>query len=161
MNRLLAVCALVGAMFGQQAPKKPASNPLKEYSYPSDGFAVKFPYAPEPHPDSTDPNRRVWTILLSQRASISIRRLVDSQPCDVALAKLKSMAASKNVPIREFTVSGRPAWEEKDWLRGDSMIFERYVCGIGRYYILTLGWPVGESRPQLGVEIMDSFRLVK
>jgi len=48
---------------------------------------------------------------------------------DVALEKLESMAASKNVPVREFTVSGRPAWEEKEWPRGGSMIFERYVCG--------------------------------
>ena len=127
MNRsLLVLCALVGAMFGQPAPKKPASTPLKEYSYP---------------------------------AALSIRLKVDPNlPCDAALEKLKKIA---NVPIREFTVSGRPAWEEKEWRRGDSMVFERYVCGIDRYYLLTLGWPVGESRPQLGVEIMDSFRLVK
>jgi hypothetical protein len=148
-------------MFGQGPAETPASTPLQDYSYPSDGFAVKFPYALEPHSDSTDPDRKVWTIHLSQRAAISIRLIVDSQPCDVALGKLKSMAASKNVPIREFTVSGRPAWEEKEWLRGGSMIFERYVCGVGRYYVLTLSWPASESRPQLGVEIMDSFRLVK
>jgi hypothetical protein len=161
MNRLLVVCALTGAMFGQEPAKSRASTPLKDYSYPSDGFAVKFPYAPEPHSDSTDPDRKVWTIHLSQRAAISIRLKVDSRPCDVALGELKSMAISKNVPIREFTVSGRPAWEEKDWPRGNSMIFERYICGIGRYYILTLAWSASESRPQLGVEIMDSFRLVK
>ncbi len=71
------------------------------------------------------------------------------------------MAASENQSIREFTVSGRPAWEEPERLRGDGMVFERYVCGSGRYYLLTLGWPASESRPQLGVEIMDSFRLVK
>jgi hypothetical protein len=163
MNRLLVVCALTGAMLGQGPAETPASAPLKEYSYPSDGFAVKFPYAPEPHSDSTDRDRKVWTIRLNQRAAISIRLKVDPDlPCDVALGKLKSMATSSDVPIREFTVSGRPAWEEKDWHRGNSMIFERYVCGgIGRYYILTLSWLASESRPQLGVEIMDSFRLVK
>jgi hypothetical protein len=58
-------------------------------------------------------------------------------------------------------VSGRPAWEEKEWPRGDSTVFERWVCGVGRYYVLTLSWPSSESRPQLGMEIMDSFRLVK
>jgi hypothetical protein len=162
MNRsLLVFCTLVGAMFGQQAPKVRTSTPLKEYSYPSDGFAIKFPYAPEAHLDSTNPDYKVWTNHLSGRAAISIRRKVDSEPCDVALGKLKSMAASKNVSIREFTVSGRPAWEEKEWPRGGSMIFERYVCGVGRYYVLTLSWPASEPRPQLGVEIMDSFRLVK
>ena len=162
MNRSLVVfCALVGVMFGQQASKKPASPPMKEYSYPSDGFAVKFPYAPEPHADSTDPNRKVWTIHLSQHAGISIRLIPDSRTCDVALGELKSMAASDNVTVREFTVSGRPAWEEKEWPRGGSMIFERWVCGVGHYYVLTLAWPTSESRPQLGVEIMDSFRLVK
>ncbi len=156
---LLVFCVLVGSMFAQQASKKPASAPLKEYSYPSDGFAIKFPYAPEPHTDSVNPDFKVWTVHLSQHAAISIRRKVDPNlPCDTALEKLKKMA---NVPIREFTVSGRPAWEEKDWRRGDGMVFERYVCGIDRYYLLTLGWPAGESRPQLGVEIMDSFRLVK
>ena len=148
-------------MLGQGPVKSSASATLKEYSYPSDGFAIRFPYAPEPHPDSTDPDRKVWTVHLSQRAAISIRLKVDSRPCDVALGELKSMAALKNVPIREFTVSGRPAWEEKDWPRGDSMIFERYVCDVGRFYILTLAWPVSESRPQLGVAIMDSFRLIK
>jgi len=143
-------------------PAAPAGTQLKEYSYPSDGFAIKFPYAPEPHPDSIHPDFKVWTIHLSQRAAISIRLKVDSQPCDVALGKLKSMAKSQNVPIREFSVSGRPVWEEKEHLRGrGSMVFERYVCGVGRYYLLTLAWPASESRPQLGVEIMDSFRLVK
>jgi hypothetical protein len=156
---LLVVCALVGTMFGQGPSKTSASTPLKEYSYPSDGFSIKFPYAPEPHLDSVHPDFKVWTIHLSQRASISVRLKVDADlPCDVALQKLKGMA---NVPIREFTVSGRPAWEEEPWRRGDSMVFERYVCGTGRYYLLTLGWPASESRPQLGVEIMDSFRLVK
>ncbi len=156
---VLVVCALVVATFGQGSPKTSTSTPLKEYSYPSDGFAIKFPYAPEPHLDSIHRDFKVWTIHLSQRASISIRLKVDPDlPCDAALEKLKGMA---NVPIREFTVSGRPAWEEKEWRRGDSMVFERYVCGIGRYYLLTLGWPASESRPQLGVEIMDSFRLVK
>ena len=160
MSRLLLVlCTLVGAMFGQGSPKAPTPTPLKEYSYPTDGFAIKFPYAPEPHLDSVHPDFKVWTIHLSQRASISIRLKVDPDlPCDAALAKLKGMS---NVPIREFTVSGRPAWEESPWRRGDSMVFERYVCGVGRYYLLTLGWPAGEPRPQLGVEIMDSFHLVK
>jgi hypothetical protein len=162
MNRLLlVVCALVGAMFCQEPPKVTASTPLKEYSYPSDGFAIKFPYAPEPHTDSIHSDFKVWTIHLSQRAAISIRLKVDSQPCDVALEKLKSMAKAQNVPIKEFSVSGRPVWEEKEHLRGDTMLFERYVCGVGRFYVLTFVWPASESRPQIGVEIMDSFRLVK
>ena len=106
---LLVVCALVGAMFGQGSPKTPTSTPLKEYSYPSDGFAIKFPYAPEPHLDSIHPDFKVWTINLSQRASISIRLKIDPDlPCDVALEKVKGRA---NVPMREFTVRGRPAWE--------------------------------------------------
>jgi hypothetical protein len=159
MKRLiLVVCALWGTMFSQPATK---TAPLKEYAYPSDGFAAKFPYAPEPHFDSTNPDFKVWTINLGQRAGISIRLKFDSQPCDVALGKLKSMAASNHIEIREFTVSGRPAWEEKDWSRGGGMVFERYVCGEGRYYLLTLAWPTGEPRPQRGVEIMDSFRLIK
>jgi hypothetical protein len=161
MNRLLVVCALTIATFGQGPAKSPASTPLKDYSYPSDGFAVKFPYAPEPHSDSTDPGRKVWTIHLSQSAAITIRLITDSLPCDLGLEKLKGMAKAHNVPIREFTVSGRPAWEEKEWPRGDSTVFERWVCGVGRYYVLTLSWPSSESRPQLGMEIMDSFRLVK
>ena len=143
-------------------PAAPASAPLKEYSYASDGFAIKFPYAPEPHPDSVHPDFKVWTIHLSPRAAVSIRAIVDSRPCDVALGQLKSMAKSKDGPLREFSVSGRPAWEHKEHPRGaDSMVFERYVCGVGRYYVLTLGWPSSESRPKLGVEIMNSFRLVK
>jgi hypothetical protein len=162
MNRsLLVFCALVGAMLGQQTPKWPTPPSLKEYSYPSDGFAIKFPYTPEPHLDSTNPDFKVWTIHLSGRAAISIRLKVDSEPCDVALEKLKSKAALKNVSIKEFTVSGRPAWEEREWPRSGSMIFERYVCGVGRYYLMTLAWPEGDPRPQLGAEIMDSFRLVK
>jgi len=162
MNRLLLIlCALAGTMFGQQPPQMPAPTPLKEYSYPPDGFAMKFPYAPDPHTDSIHSDFKVWTVHLSQRASISIRLKVDSQPCDVAREKLRSMAKAQNVSIREFSVSGRPAWEEEEHLSGDSMLLERYVCGVGRYYVLTFGWPASESRPQLGVEIMNSFRLVK
>jgi hypothetical protein len=148
-------------MFCQEAPEVNASTALKEYSYPSDGFAIKFPDAPEPHNDSIHPDFKVWTIHVSPRAAISIRLKVDSQPCDVALEKLKNMAEAQNVPIREFSMSGRPAWEEKEHVRGDTMLIERYVCGIGRYYVLTFVWPANESRPQLGVEIVDSFRLVK
>lgn len=69
---LLVVCALVGAMFCQEAPKVAASTPLKEYSYPSDGFAIKLPTAQEPHTDSIHPDFKVWTVHLSQRAAISI-----------------------------------------------------------------------------------------
>jgi hypothetical protein len=143
-------------------PAAPANTLLKEYSYESDGFAIKFPYAPEPHLDRIHPDFKVWTIRLTQRASVSIRVIVDNRPCDVALGQLKNMATSQNVPIREFSISGRPAWEEKEHLRaGGNMVLERYVCGVGRYYLLTLGWPVSESRPELGVEIMNSFRLLK
>lgn len=162
MNRLLLVlCGLAGMMLGQQPHKMPAPSSLKEYSYPSDGFAMKFPYAPNPHTDSIHSDFKVWTVHLTQRAAISIRLKADSQPCDVALEKLKKMVKSENGSIREFSVSGRPAWEEKEHTRGDTMVLERYVCGVGRYYILTFVWPASESRPQLGVEIMDSFRLVK
>jgi len=162
MSRLLlVVCALVGAVFAQESSKTPTSPPLKEYSYASDGFAIKFPHAVDAHTDSIHPDFKVWTVHLSQRAAISIRLKVDSQPCDVALGKLKSMAASQNETIREFSVSGRPAWEEKEHIRGGDRFFERYVCGFGRYYVLSFAWPASESRPQLGVEIMDSFRLVK
>jgi hypothetical protein len=70
------------------------------------------------------------------------------------------MAKSQNVPLREFSVSGRPAWEEKDHPQGGSMLSERYVCGVGRYYILSMRWPASDSKPKLGAEIMDSFRLV-
>jgi len=83
---LLVVCALVGTMFGQGPSKTPASTPLKEYSYPSDGFGIKFPYAPEPHLDSVHPDFKAWTVHLSQRASISVRLKIDADlPCDVAL----------------------------------------------------------------------------
>lgn len=155
---MLVTVVFMGTVFGQPGTR---AAQWKEYAYPSDGFAAKFPYAPEPHTDSTNPDFKVWTVHLAQRAAISIRLKIDSQPCDVALGKLKSMARSNHVEIREFTVSGRPAWEEKDWARGNAMVFERYVCGEGRYYLLTLSWPAGEPRPKSGVEIMDSFRLVK
>jgi hypothetical protein len=155
---LLVFFLLAGTMSGQKTAKTLA---WKEYVYASDGFAAKFPYAPEPHTDATNPDFKVWTIQLGHGAAISIRLKRDSQPCDVALGKLKSMTASNHIEIREFTVSGRPAWEEKDWARGNGMVFERYVCGEGRYYILTLSWPTGDPRPQGGVDIMDSFRLVK
>jgi len=162
MNRLpLVVVVLVGAMFCQTPRKASPSIALKEYSYPSDGFAIKFPYAPEPHTDLADSAFKVWTIHLRQRAAVTIRLRADSMPCDVALGKLKSIAKAQNVPIREFSVSGRPVWEEKEHLLGDTMLFERYVCGVGRFYVLTFIWPASESRPQVGLEIMDSFRLVK
>jgi hypothetical protein len=158
--QLLVVCALVGAVSAQEPSKPPVSRPLKEYSYASDGFAIKFPHAVEPHTDSIHPDFKVWTVHLSQRAAISIRLKVDSEPCDAALGKFKSMAASQNETIREFSVSGRPAWEEKEQIRGDDRFLERYVCGVGRYYVLSFAWPASESR-QLGMEIMDSFRLIK
>lgn len=164
MSLAKSSCTAVALLLSLAIPAAPANTPLKEFSYPSDGFAIKFPYAPEEHPDRTHPDFKVWTIHLSERSGVTVRAIVDSQPCDVALGKLKSMAAAQNVQLRELTVSGRPAWEEKEHLRGgsgDSMIFERYVCGVGRYYVLTLGWPVNEPRPELGVEIMNSFRLVK
>ena len=157
---LLVVCALAVAVFAQTPSKRP-SAPLKEYSYASDGFAIKFPYSVEPHTDSIHSDFKVWTVHLSQRTAISIRLKVDSQPSAVALGELKSMAASQNETIKEFSVSGRPAWEEQEHLSGGEKSLERYVCGDGRYYVLSFGWPATESRPPLGMEIMDSFRLIK
>ena len=71
------------------------------------------------------------------------------------------MAASQGETIKEFSVSGRSAWEENEHARGGYRLFERYVCGVGRYYVLSFAWAASEYRPQLGMEIMDSFRLGK
>jgi hypothetical protein len=148
-------------MFGQQSKEARASSSLKEYSYPADGFAMKFPYAPQPHTDSVHSDFKVWTVHLSQNGAISVRVKLDSQPCDAALEKLKMMTKAANVDLRESSVSGRPLWEEEEHRQGDRMILERYVCGVGRYYVLTFVWPPGEARPQLGADVMDSFRLIK
>src|SRR5262249_1162964 len=161
MKKLFLLCTLVGIVFAQQPSKKPAPAPLKEYSYPSDGFAMKFPYAPDPHPDSIHSDFKVWTAHLEGDAGISLRGKVDSLPSNDGLERLKAMAKADNLPIREFSVSGRPAWEEQQHRSGNSVVLERYVCGVGRYYILTFGWPASGSRPQAGMEIMDSFRLIK
>lgn len=163
MKRLLpVVCAFAAVMFAQERPKTSASTALREYSYPSDGFAIKFPYAPRPHKDPANPRYKVWTVHFSKLdATISVRRIVDSRPCNVALDQLKNMAKADNVSIREFSMSGRPAWEENEHLTGREMTLERYVCGVGRYYVLTFVWPAKESRPQLGMEVMDSLRLLK
>ena len=158
---MLVVSALGGFIFAQQRPKTASATPLKEYSYPSDGFAVKFPSPTEPHTDSVHPDFKVWAVHLNQGAAISIRLKVDSQPCDAALEKLKSMAKAQNETIRDLSVSGRPMWEDQERPRGNAKLFERYVCGYGRYYVLTFVWPVNDPRPQLGMEIMDSFRLVR
>jgi hypothetical protein len=158
---VLVICALGGVIFGQQRHQTPSSVPLKEYSYASDGFAVKFPFPTEPHTDSVHPDFKVWTVHLNQGAAISIRLKVDSQPCDAALEKLKDLAKAQNETIKEFSVSGRPMWEEQERSRGSTRLFERYVCGYGRYYVITFVWPADQSRPQLGMQIMDSFRLVK
>ena len=162
MKRLvLVICTLSGVIFGQQRLKTPSSTPLKEYSYPSDGFAIKFPSPTEPHTDSVHPDFKVWTVHLNQNAAISIRLKVDSQPCDAAFEKLKSMAKTQNETIKELSVSERPMWEEQERSRGKTRLLERYVCGYGRYYVITFVWPANQSRPQLGMQIMDSFRLVK
>lgn len=154
-----SILVLFGIAIGAWAQP---SVPLKGYSYPSDGFAMKFPYAPQPHRDRVHPDFNVYTVRLGQHAALSVRMIADAQTCDAALGKLKSMAASQNVAIREFSVSGRPAWEEKEHSRsGGGMVFERYVCGAGRFYVLTLAWPETERRPSVGVDIMDSFRLLK
>ena len=158
---VLVIYALGGVVFGQQRPQIPSSAPLKEYSYPSDGFAVKFPSPTEPHTDSVHPDFKVWTVHLNQGATITVRLKVDSQPCDAALEKLRSMAKAQNETIKELSVSGRPMWEEQERSRGNTRLFERYVCGYGRYYVITFVWPANQSRPQLGMQIMDSFRLVK
>ena len=129
----LVICAICGVIFAQQRPKLSGSAALREYSYASDGFAVKFPYAPEPHSDSIHPDFKVWTIHLTEGAAISIRLKVDSQPCDSALEKLKSMAKAQNLTIRELSVSGRPMWEEPERPLANTKLLERYVCGYGRY----------------------------
>src|SRR5215471_18099497 len=105
MNRLLLVCcALLGTMFSQQSPKEPAPapTPLKEYSYPSDGFSMKFPYAPEPHTDSIRSYFKVWTIHLSQGAAISMRLKLDSEPCDVVLEKLRTWQKPRVCRLENF-----------------------------------------------------------
>jgi hypothetical protein len=44
---------------------------------------------------------------------------------------------------------------------GDTKMLERYVCGYGKYYVMTFVWPAKDPQPKLGLEIMDSFRLIK
>lgn len=150
---ILVLCTVIASA------QQPASQ-MREYLYASEGFAIKFPYAPQPHADRLHPDWTVYTVRLAQRAAVSIRIIEDSQPCGLAFNKLKELAASDNTAIREFSVGGRPAWEEKDRDRGDgNMIFERYVCGRERYYVLSFGWPAREPKPNAGMRIIDSFRL--
>jgi len=134
---MLVICVLSGVIVGQQRPKLTSSSPLKEYSYPSDGFAVKFPSPTEPYTDSVHSDFKLWTVHVNHGAAISIRLKVDSEPCDAALEKLKGMANAQNETIKELSVSGRPMWEEQERPRGNTRLFERYVCGYGKYYVLT------------------------
>lgn len=123
---------------------------------------MKFLYAPEPHRDRVHPDFDVYTVRIGQHAALSVRVIIDARTCDAARKKLKSMAASLNVAVREFSVSGRPAWDRKEHSRSSGgMVFERYVCGAGRFYILTLGWSETEPRPSVGMDMIDSFRLLK
>ena len=161
VKSFLVVCTLAGAMLAQTPHKTPAPAPLKEYSYPDDGFAMKFPYAVQPHTDSVHSDFKVWTVHLDQGGAISTRLKMDSQPCDAALEKFKSMAKAQNISVREFSVSGRPAWESELNGQGDAMFLQRYVCGPGRYYVMSFVWPASGPRPKLGMEILDSFRLIK
>ena len=46
---LIVLCVLVGVTFGQNTPKNAVPTQLKEYSYRTSGFAIKFPSPTEPH----------------------------------------------------------------------------------------------------------------
>src|SRR5450759_1928935 len=44
---------------------KPArETDWREYAYPTDGFAAKFPYAPTPHKDTQVPDGTAYTVSL-------------------------------------------------------------------------------------------------
>ena len=152
---LVVVCVLVGTTFGQASPS------LKEHAYPSEGFAIKSPTAPEAHTDASDPNVKIWTIQLSEGGGISIKRRKISQPCDAAVEMFKSEAKAQNLQIKEFSQGGRMVWQQKEHRRGDAMIEDRLMCDTGHLFIITYAWPASVTRPQAGTQIIDSFRLIK
>ena len=134
----------------------------REFTYPSDGFAIAFPYAPTPHPDSTNPNLKVYTIQLSRDSAISVRVIEVHRLCTQTLQMLRDAAHAKNQLLHSIRVEGHDGLESETSVAGSNqMKFERYLCTEQRYYIFSMSWPKGQSKPPDGVRIVDSFRLLR
>ena len=98
-----------------------------EYTYKADGFSIKLPYSPKPHPDSNNPNLTNYTIRLAQDELVIVRVVRDERPCSETLATLTKMSAEKRFRVLTSSFQGYKTIEEEHE-SGAQRIFERNVC---------------------------------
>jgi hypothetical protein len=176
---LSAACSIVIAQTSSPKSKSGQEQQWKEYVYPNDGFAIKFPYAPTPHKDSQVPDGTAYTIsspvydlslhvanvqdgcasAFSQYLNL-VRRLV-KQLREGTLDQSQSDFRVDASSAKEITVGGYPAVEyEQEVKKSKRNDYERIQCVNKKLYMFTALWAADQSKPADVKRIVDSFRLL-
>ena len=158
LTLLLAACVAQQSLAQKQMQ-------WREYVYPQEGFAINFPYAPNPHYDNGDRHITVYTVQMGKTV-VSLRSINRLMDCETALADQWDEAHSANVtePVikssfRQISPTGMKGLEYETDLGGGERSLHRFQCADQhRFYIFTAGYS-GKRPPQVD-KIINSFHLV-
>jgi hypothetical protein len=138
----------------------------KEYSYPSEGFAITTPTDPSPHDDATMPEMKAHTVHLSPQVALTLRVSSQARDCGATLKQLKDGALNGKQPgllptsLRDVSVGGYPGVEWEFDLPPWGKQYERYICADGRFYFFAASWLGTQKKPAEVTRVVDSFRLL-
>lgn len=168
-NLVLAVFTLfvVGACLALKSPALKQQQQWREYVYPQDGFAIKLPYAPNPHNDNGDRHINVYTVQMGKTV-VSLRAISRLMDCETALADQWDKAESNKDPrepvvkgsLKQVSLAGMRGLEYQTELGSGQRSLHRFHCmDEHRFYIFNIGY-AGKQRPAEVDRIIQSFHLV-
>jgi len=184
---IVFVVALLAAVIGSAQNKltKPGATDgqvWKEYVYPTDGFAITLPEAPNPHDDAQFPNTTTYTfdevmLRVTDKRGLLYENAVALGGCDFAfpegtfevetiegrrkLTPSESQFEPSYSSVRKGTLKGYPYLESERTVRSTLVSYERWYCTDKKLYVFSAVWQSAQTKPAKIERIVCSFRLIK
>jgi hypothetical protein len=136
----------------------------KEFTYPSDGFALSAPAEPKPHDSPALPGATAYVVQLGADTGVVLKAKT-TLDCSGVVPRLKeSILAGKDASVdqpslKDLSLDGQPGLEYRRKTTSNT-ILERWYCVDGHLYIFSVTWPSAQPFPDAATRVLKSFRLV-
>jgi len=137
----------------------------KEYTFPTDGFAITLPTEPTAHAEAGLPDTTVYSASIGPNAKVSLHVLHKDMDCAATISELKNGARAGKGNIDSSSVKdvtlGKYRGVGYDWkMSSDLQGYELTYCTDGSIYAFSAGWPRKNPRPSALARVLKSFRLL-
>lgn len=157
---LIIVLIFAGFALSQQR-----TSDWKEYTFPTDGFAITLPKEPTAHSEAGLSDTTVYSAPIGSNAKVSLHVVHKDLDCAATISQLKDDARAGKGDIDSASVKdvtlGKYQGVGYDWkMSSDLDGYELTYCTHSRIYAFSAGWPRSNPRPAALARVLKSFRLL-